>query len=120
MALSYVPPEIVNAKPMVQLDSEEINRNTLIWKNALIVYVLGDTPPYSYMENYIAKYWNNAAKPEIYLHEDGFFIVKFQTPEDRDKIVCAGPYMFNNRPIIMKAWEPDFDIQKEFLRFLPL
>lgn len=110
MTLSYIPPEIVNGKPMAQLDPKEINRNTLIWKNALIVYVLGETPPFLYMENYIAKYWKTANKPETYLHEDGFFIVKFQYAEDRDGIGCAGPYTFNNRPIKMKTWEPDFDI----------
>lgn len=120
MHLSYIPPDFVNWVPTVQLDTEELAKNTEVWNNALIVYVIGETPPFSYMENYIGKYWNSAAKPELFLYDDGFFIVKFLTQADRDEIVCARPYTYNNRPIIMKAWELDFDLQVEFMRFLPL
>lgn len=77
MTLSYIPPEMVNGKPVIQLDMEKFNRNEEIWRKALVLYVVGNTSSYSFMEKYIARNWNQIKKPEIFLHEDGFFVVKF-------------------------------------------
>lgn len=55
MALHFVAPEIIEGKPMARLDIQEVEKNTLDWQNALTVYVVGDTPTYSYMEEYIRR-----------------------------------------------------------------
>lgn len=31
------------------------------------------------MKRYMLQNWNNIAEPELYLHEEGYYIVKFQT-----------------------------------------
>lgn len=30
-----------------------------------------------------------------------------------------GPYTFNNRPMVLKNWEPDFEFNKEHMRVIP-
>lgn len=59
---------MVDGKPVVALEHDEANRNTEIWNNALIVYVVGRDPIYSYMENFIAKPWNSVGNPDLFLH----------------------------------------------------
>lgn len=36
--------------------------------------------------------------------------------EDRDEVLYSGPYTINNRPIIVKAWAADFNLNDEVLR----
>ncbi|XP_059315396.1 uncharacterized protein LOC132066006 [Lycium ferocissimum] len=64
--------------------------------------------------------WNNVAKPEIYYHNDGYFLVKFATKEDHELVLYSGPYMLNNRPVIVKGWTPGFNFNDEVLRTIPL
>ena len=64
--------------------------------------------------------WSNVSKPEVYLHEDGYYLIKFQKISDIIEILFSGPYTVNNRPIILKQWCPDFDLGNEFLTEIPL
>ncbi|XP_070039769.1 uncharacterized protein [Nicotiana tomentosiformis] len=41
-----------------------------------------------------------------------------QDDEDKLKALEYGPYTFNNRPMMLKQWEPDFDISKETNRIV--
>ncbi|XP_019261965.1 PREDICTED: uncharacterized protein LOC109239829 [Nicotiana attenuata] len=34
--------------------------------------------------------------------------------------MAKGPYTFNNRPLVLKNWMPDFEIDKEPMRVMPL
>ncbi|XP_075101803.1 uncharacterized protein LOC142177231 [Nicotiana tabacum] len=43
-----------------------------------------------------------------------------QDDEDKLKALKYGPYTFNNRPMMLKQWEPDFDISKETNRIVPI
>lgn len=58
--------------------------------------------------------------PELYYHDEGYCIDKFQNIADMKEIMCSGPYTLNNRPLIMKQWSPQFDFGSEFLAEIPL
>lgn len=47
------------------------------WKCALIVYIIGKTPGYITMKRYVNVNWENVAEPDIFLHEEGYYIIKF-------------------------------------------
>ncbi|XP_019233757.1 PREDICTED: uncharacterized protein LOC109214304 [Nicotiana attenuata] len=40
--------------------------------------------------------------------------------EDKNLIVQNGPYTFNSRPMVLKDWDPDFQIQNESMRIVPI
>lgn len=85
-----------------------------------IVYVVGRTPTIASMRRSIELNWDFIAPPEIYLHDDGFFLIKFASISDRDEVLCSGPYFYANAPIITKAWEPNFKLNDEVLKVVPL
>ncbi|XP_019224481.1 PREDICTED: uncharacterized protein LOC109206146 [Nicotiana attenuata] len=104
MSLSYIPPEIVNGQVIVQLDKEEVESETEKWKCALIVYILGDTPGYNTMKRYINVNWASVRELDVFLHEEGYYIIRFHSKADMKEIYYSGPYTINNRPIILKPW----------------
>lgn len=71
------------------------------------------------MLKFVYGVWHFVDTPHIYLHDDGYFIFRFLDDEDKLKVLEYGPYTFNNRPMILKQWEPDFDISKETNRIVP-
>ncbi|KAK4723891.1 hypothetical protein R3W88_026670 [Solanum pinnatisectum] len=104
----------------VKLSEEDVGIGSEIWSKAIILYVIGNTPPIEVIMLFIATECNLMSKPKVYLHNDGFFVVKLHSIEDKNSILVTGPYMFNNRPIIFKSWTADFDFNKEVLKTIPL
>ncbi|XP_059310817.1 uncharacterized protein LOC132062217 [Lycium ferocissimum] len=106
---------------IVKLEEDELKKEELKSRNALIVHVLGDLPGYNYMKRYINHMWYIATTiPDIYYHEEGYYIVKLQSEEDMHEVLFSGPYSINNRPVILKQWSPEFDFSTEFLFVVPL
>ncbi|KAF3675337.1 hypothetical protein FXO37_05924 [Capsicum annuum] len=44
--------------------------------------VNGEMPGFNFMKRYIAQQWSAVAKPELYYHDEGYYIVKFQFEPD--------------------------------------
>ncbi|XP_070008619.1 uncharacterized protein [Nicotiana sylvestris] len=87
MNLTYIPPQIVDGKLGVELEKEEVDKETEKWRYALIVYFIGEVP-------------------DIYLHEEGYYMIKFQSIEDLIEIYHDGSYSIGSRPIILKVRFP--------------
>ncbi|XP_060216890.1 uncharacterized mitochondrial protein AtMg00810-like [Lycium barbarum] len=58
----------------------------------MCVIVIGDLPGNNYMIRFIAQTWSQVADPEVFLHDNGYYIVKFQDMDNSQEILCAGPY----------------------------
>lgn len=119
MTLTYIP-QIIEGHTTVQLEEEDILTKENKWKCALIAYVIGECPGYNAMNRYVSLNWTNVTKSEVYLHDEGYYIVKFQSLDDLKEILYNGPYTINNRPIILKQWSSEFDFGSEFLIEIPL
>ncbi|KAG5614545.1 hypothetical protein H5410_014369 [Solanum commersonii] len=120
MSLSYITPAIKNGEKVIELQKDEIDKATEEWKQALILYVVGESPTIAAMERYIALQVNTVSKPKVYYHNDGYFLVRFANLDDRNEVLYSGPHLLNNRPIIVKVWSPEFDFNKEVLQTIPI
>ncbi|KAH0696290.1 hypothetical protein KY290_013643 [Solanum tuberosum] len=54
---------------------------------------------------------NTISKPEVYYHNDGYFLVRFSSLDDRNEVLYSFPHMLNNKPIIVKVWSADFNFR---------
>ncbi|XP_058722959.1 uncharacterized protein LOC131594767 [Vicia villosa] len=72
------------------------------------------------VKNFMEKTWNFVALLELYFNEAGYFIVRFRTWEDLNKVMEQGPYFIFGKPIFLKYWSVDFEIKADLLRVLPL
>lgn len=120
MRLTYVASMIQNGEKIVELQQAEIEKKTEKWKMAVILYAVGDTPSIGAIERFIASQWNFVAKPKVYYHNDGFFVVKFRSVEESNEVLYSGPCTINSKSVITKVWTPDFDFKEEVLKILPL
>jgi len=87
MNLTYFPLQIVDDQTMVQLEENEVQVEEDKWKCARIAYVIGECPGYNIMNRYITMNWTGVTRPDVYLHDEGYYIVKFQTLSDMNEIM---------------------------------
>lgn len=53
MALGYVTPVVKQGKPIAKLNAAEIEKEAGKWKDALILYVIGETAPIKFLRSYL-------------------------------------------------------------------
>ncbi|KAH0709082.1 hypothetical protein KY284_010509 [Solanum tuberosum] len=120
MKLNYVAHTVRNGETIVELCKDEVELETVRWKHALILYVVGADPTIAAVERYISAQWNYIAKPKVFYHNDGYFLVRFNSFKDRGELLYSGPHMLGNKPIIVKTWSPEFDLSKEIMKTIPI
>ena len=107
------------ARNVVKIDTADIQPEVDFWNSSVVCYIVRANPPPMVMEGYIGRIWmiNNVDK--VALLKKGVFIVRFLTMEMRDKILAGNLNFFDNKPLIVKAWDPDLTIMKEDFNVLP-
>ncbi|XP_021835842.2 uncharacterized protein [Spinacia oleracea] len=119
-ALSFVAPVCTDGKVIACLQQSELNRCNSLWSNAVVMFVIGETPTIASVMRFITKEWNHVAMPKVFLHDEGYFVLKFGSVEDKDAVLFAGPHFFYGKPTILKQWSPSFHFHEEVLKVIPL
>ncbi|XP_056689965.1 uncharacterized protein [Spinacia oleracea] len=120
VSLQFVAPVVKDGKKVAQLQKFEVDAMTRKWISALVLYVVGDTPTIASIKRYITANWTHVGTPNVFLHDDGYFIIQFDSVDDRNTIMSGGPYTFFNKPMIIKPWSSEFNFYEEVLRVIPL
>ncbi|XP_019228865.1 PREDICTED: uncharacterized protein LOC109209956 [Nicotiana attenuata] len=120
MKLNFYPPVIKDGIKVMQLNHQEIDKQKQKWQCALIGYVIGGTPKFKEMLQFVYGVWHSVKTPRVFLHDDGYYIFKFESEEDKACIMQNGPYTFRKWPMILKQWSPKFQLHKEPMRVLPI
>lgn len=119
--LSYIAPQLKQGgTPTAQLQFSKIENEGRKWKNAVIFYVIGETPTISYLTTYLQKQCELVGWFDIFYHNEGYFIIRFEHGVDRDKLLFEGLYMIASRPTIVNEWVAGFCFEKEVLKEIPL
>lgn len=87
------------------------------WGYALIGYVGGRFPGIKSLREAAAK-WK--ARVKLHLHPSGWIIFKFQTEEERSKVVNGGPYHIFGRPLLLKEMPREFNFGDELIHQVPI
>lgn len=66
--------------------------------------MIGDTPTIAYLKFFLQKQCEVVGKFEIFNHNEGYFVIRFELQSDKDMMLGDGPLMIANRPIIVKDW----------------
>lgn len=120
MKLGFVPPMVNEGKSVAHLLASEVDASSKKWMNSVIFYVIGMKPTMAAVYRFIAYQWNTVAKPKVFMHDEGYFIISFANSDDLHEIFYSGPHMFFGKPAIVKIWSPSFNLHDEVLRSVPI
>ncbi|XP_056685384.1 uncharacterized protein [Spinacia oleracea] len=102
------------------MQENEIDKLTDVWLASIVLYVVGDAPTIASVKRFIDATWSNVGTPNVFLHDEGYFLVQFDSIADRDLVLSGGPYTFFSKPVIVKPWAANFNFYEEVLRVIPL
>ncbi|MCE3216546.1 hypothetical protein HAX54_006848 [Datura stramonium] len=72
------------------------------WKNGT-TYMIGAKPGYNTMKRYIEQRWSNVASPDIFMHEDGYFVIKFKSMEDKNEVLYSRPHTMTKDHVVSRS-----------------
>ncbi|XP_058768386.1 uncharacterized protein LOC131642116 [Vicia villosa] len=58
--------------------------------------------------------------PEIFYNNEGYFLIRFESKEDKNTVLVRGPYMIYRKPMFLHEWTPEFKLEEDMLRVLPI
>lgn len=108
---------MVFSKPSTKLYAELIKNNRA---TSIVMYVVEELPSIGAVSRYMEKKWSQVVKPQVFLHDEGFFVLKFAFVADRNTVLFARPHSFYGKPMIVKPWSATFSFHDEILRVVPL
>ena len=120
MPLKFVPPSLENGKPIVHIETQDVETLKKFWDRAVVLYVVGGNISANIIRGFIRKQWTHVLMPTIHEHEDGYFIIKFNSESECSEILKGGPYFLNRVPLVVKKWSANFDFKEEILRVIPV
>lgn len=85
----------------------------------IICYVVGASPPLYVMEGFIRRIWKNNGVDKVALLKNIVYIVRFLSIEKKNFVLAAFVPLFDNKSMIVRAWEQDMDVMKDQFDVIP-
>ncbi|KAG5577524.1 hypothetical protein H5410_057658 [Solanum commersonii] len=99
--------------PTVKITEEDVKDEIDFWSTCVICYVLGSNPPQIVMDGFFKRIWKGKGVNKVAQVNKGVFLVRFQSKEERDKVVEESVIMFDRKPVVIRPWKADNDVTKE-------
>ncbi|XP_074312967.1 uncharacterized protein LOC141648312 [Silene latifolia] len=71
------------------------------------------------LESFLKRIWGKYAIDKISFLPNGVFWARFQTAEMQQAVLGSGYFLFDNKPLIIRPWQPDIDLEKEEIKSVP-
>ena len=96
----------------VFFEEEVVQELSALWKEALVVKLLGKHIAYTAIQEKLKVLWHLQARFDIMDVGNNYFMVKFDTSEDREKVIIGGPWMIQEHYLAVKEWTPQFNLSE--------
>lgn len=104
----------------MKITMEDVQDEIDYWSTAVVCCVMGSNPPKVVMEGFFKRIWKNKGMEKVALVNKGVFLVRFNSMEEREKIVEEGVLMFDKKTVVIRPWKADIDISKEGMDKVPI
>lgn len=104
-SLSFHPPSVEDGNILVKPPVEVLNRGNMIWSSSLVGYFLHSSLPSKVVEPIARKLWGSMGLSKVFLYSKGYYIFKFNSTIDRDKVLASGPWHFTSKIMVLQKWQ---------------
>ncbi|MBA0680046.1 hypothetical protein Goari_011773 [Gossypium aridum] len=73
---------------------------------------------YIVLHNKARSLWKSSQRFYLMDVENGYFLAKFQSPEDFKKVLCQGPWIVYGKYLTLQPWSMDFNIAQPYPRMV--
>jgi hypothetical protein len=105
--LSFVPTEISNeGSEIVIFDEDLVQKGSSQWKLTVCGHFIGYKMNVHELRYNIRRMWSRWGIEDIDMNVDGMCLFKFRDEEGMNKVLELGPWLVNNKPLVVSIWDP--------------
>ncbi|GAA0158739.1 hypothetical protein LIER_15685 [Lithospermum erythrorhizon] len=120
MDLTYIEPQLVDGKPLVEISYSVNVAGEERWKHTLIGYVLGLCPSFADMEGFVKSRWAELGVVRVHLMGKGLFLFQLESEDAKQGALEKGPCSFSRHPLILRSWTVGMTLEKPDVDNLPI
>lgn len=99
---------------------EDLQNEIKYWESAVVCYILVVKPPFRITDGFIRRVWKPFGVHKLAIVMDnGVFMVMFRLKDDKERAQAAGPILYDRKPVIVKSWHRDLDLNAEDIKVVP-
>lgn len=72
------------------------------------------------VKKFMNNLWNFFSTLELYYNEEGYLIIKFKIKLNRDEVLRKVSYTIYIKPMFLHEWSPNFTLNADIMRVIPL
>ncbi|KAK8689716.1 hypothetical protein V6N13_088429 [Hibiscus sabdariffa] len=108
---------VQEGSPVVQPLATVFDDSIADWKLALVAQFIGSAPNFSAMKKITEILWGKSSTVKVSLAGQNLYVFSFSSVADRDWVLENGPWHIQNKPLVIRKWEPnmqnlDFELSK--------
>ena len=92
--------------PRIDVKKPVLTRLGLPWSEALVVKLLGRSIGYGALRDNLLRIWKPRGSMQVLDVDNGTFLVKFESMDDREKALSSGPWMIYDHYLAVSQWYP--------------
>jgi hypothetical protein len=101
---------------MLHVEKDLIDELSAPWKDAPIVKLSGHVNGFDAMKRHLHRQWRLAGEFEFFDIGNGFFVVKFDSKEDKTKVIKGIPWDINDRHLWIRQWTQTFNAKMQTIK----
>lgn len=94
--------------PQINLDDKLFETLCDPWRDALVIKLLGKFVGYRVLQERSQRLWNPSGGFDILDVDNGYYMVKFDLPVDKETVMSGGPWMLFDHYLCVSQWSPEF------------
>ncbi|XP_050238355.1 uncharacterized protein LOC126687843 [Mercurialis annua] len=118
--LEFISPAIKNGERVVTFESNEIRAEEEKWKNAIVGCVYGMYPRFERIAAFVKNRWGNRGLRNVHRINSSMFLFEFDSEQDCNGVLGSGPYTFDQRPFLLKKWQPRMAMDLSVIKSVPV
>lgn len=95
-------------RPKCYIEEKVLEELWQPWKDAIFVKLLGKQVGFFTMRDRLKTTWKTTGGLDVVDVGHGFFMVNFDLPEDKEKVIARGPWMLFDHYLAVRPWVPNF------------
>ncbi|XP_074316942.1 uncharacterized protein LOC141653160 [Silene latifolia] len=108
-----------NSESLIQFTKEDTHEEVEYWNNAVYCFVLGANPPWEVLNGFVHRIWQKHNIDKVSFMPNEIFLVRFKEAKDREDVLNAGHFKFDNKPLIVRPWDANVDLTQEDVKNVP-
>ncbi|KAJ8422697.1 LOW QUALITY PROTEIN: hypothetical protein Cgig2_031931 [Carnegiea gigantea] len=119
-SLEFIPVTEINGIKCAKFVEEDVAQEIAYWQNAVRCCVLGVNPLIEVIDGYVRRIWTGYEIDKVLLIKKGLYLVRFNELKDAMVVAQKGVFHFDQKPFIVRTWNPEMDINIDTITSLPI